>query len=57
MQKEEEKELMLASEREKRWLAEEKAEGSLKSRGTWKDEDGVCGSVRYGRNCANDLGE
>ena len=47
-------ELRLASEREKRWLAklaeqnqwnqlvEEKVEGSLKSGGTQKDEDGVC---------------
>ena len=54
VQKEEEKELRLASEREKRWLAEEKAEGSLKSGGM---RMGFAGSVRYGRNHANNPGE
>ena len=51
---EEERALRLASAQEKKWLAElakqnqqnqlaeEKAEGSSKNGGTWKDEDGVC---------------
>ena len=54
MWKKEEKELRLASEREKRWLvklaeqnwqnwlAKERAEGSSKSGGMQEDEDGVC---------------